>query len=226
MPITHFHATPPSRSVAEQVLELVKDNITDLSKLSIPPSNPLYEVYAWALPVEVGVYMSRIGEVPSEPVELFVAFDDADPRKVTGFVLFSPVPHSDACGVNYMAVSRSDRRRGIGSDLMKMVVDRYPHVELTCTVKTVPFYESLGFQVLDVHNTQVVMNTRSESSTGMMAVLNVAAIYESGDARAIHSRLVQRWGGREMRQAEKQLERHVAQLERQARAFVDARLNA
>jgi len=108
--------------------------------------------------------------------------------------------------------------------MIKELISRYPHTELTCTVKTVPFYESLGFQVLDVHNTQVVMNTRSASTTGMMAIIDVTTIYESQEASEIHKRLVQRWGIREMLRAEKQLERHVAQLQRQARAFVDARM--
>lgn len=172
-------------------------------------------------------HIQRIGAVPSEPVELLVAVavDEADPRVVVGFVLYSPVPtHPEACGINYMAVINSHRRRGIGRAMIKELISRYPHTELTCTVKTVPFYESLGFQVLDVHNTQVVMNTRSASTTGMMAIIDVTTIYESQEASEIHKRLVQRWGIREMLRAEKQLERHVAQLQRQARAFVDARM--
>lgn len=225
MPISLYHAAPPINTVSVQVLQLVEDNITDLSQLSVPPSNHLYDIYRWALPVEVAGYLRRIGQVPSEPVELLVAFDDADLKVVTGFLLYCPVPsHPDACGINYMAVRQSHRGRGIGSDLMKMLIARYPHAELTCTVKKVPFYESLGFRVLDTHNTQVVMNTRSASTPGLMAVIDVAPIYESIEAREIHGRLVQRWGRREMLQAEKQLERHAALLERQARTFVEARV--
>lgn len=224
MLITLYDGAPPSPDVGTQVLALVQDNITDLGMYSIPPSNHLYEIYRWALAIEVGEYMRRIGAVPTEPVELLVAFDDKNPAEVTGFVLFSAVPtHAEACGVNYMAVKQSHRRRGIGGELMKRVVAKYPHTELTCAVKKVPFYESLGFQVIDAHNTQVVMNTRSASSTGLMATLNVAPIYESADAKAIHSHLVQRWGMKEMVKAEKQLHRHVAQLARESEAFVKSR---
>ncbi|WP_339536083.1 GNAT family N-acetyltransferase [Pseudomonas hunanensis] len=198
--------------------------MTDLSMFAIPPSNLLHEVYRWALPVEVGGYLQRIGSEPSEPVELIVAFADDSPTDVVGFVLYSPVPtHPEACGINYMAVKASHRRRGIGRKLMEMVVDRHNHTELTCAVKKVPFYESLGFRVLDSHNTQVVMNTRDESTTGLMAVLNVTPIYESNEAKLIHDQLVQRWGRKEMINAAKQLERHTAQLTRQAQAFVQGR---
>lgn len=227
MSITRYHATPPSQVIGEKVLRLVEDNITDLSMVAVPPSNHLYEIYRWALPTEIGVYISRIGKVASEPVELLVAFDDAAPHEVVGFLLYSPVPtHPEACGVNYMAVKQSHRRRGIGTQLMKMLIGQHPHTELTCQIKKVPFYESLGLQVLDSHNTQVVMNTRSASTPGLMAVLDVKPIYESSEVREHHSALVQRWGLRAMIQAEKQLERHVAQLAQRAKAFVDAQPEA
>lgn len=220
--IMRFQASPPSHALGEQVIKLVEENITDLSMLSVPPSNHLYGIYHWALGIEVGSYMSRIGRVASEPVELLLAIDDAAGGEVVGFLLYSPVPtHPEACGVNYMAVKQSRRRRGIGSELMKEMVAQYPHAELTCSVKKVPFYQSVGFKVLDSHNTQVVMNTRSASTTGQMAVLNVSPIYESSEAKTLHNRLVQRWGLKAMTQAEKQLARHVGQLERQAKAFVD-----
>jgi GNAT superfamily N-acetyltransferase len=219
--MTCFHAIPPSQDLGEQVIRLVEENITDLSMLSVPPSNHLYGIYHWALGIEVGLYISRIGRVASEPVELLLAVDDAQAGEVVGFLLYSPVPtHPDACGVNYMAVKQSRRRQGIGSALMQMMIAKYPHAELTCPVNKVPFYQSIGFQVLDSHNTQVVMNTRSYSTTGKMAVLDVSPIYHSSEAKSLHSRLVQRWGLKAMKQAEKQLDRHVAQLERQAKAFV------
>lgn len=227
MSITLYDSAPPPGGVRSQILQLVHDNVTDLGMYSVPQSNLLYEIYSWALPVEVGEYMKRIGAIPSQPVELLVAFDGSAHEEVTGFVLYSPVPtHPDACGINYMAVKQTHRRRGIGGELMKSVVAMYPHTELTCTVKKVPFYESVGFQVLDTHNTQVVMNTRSASTTGLMATLDVAPIYESDDAIAIHRRLVKRWGMKEMVKAQKQLVRHIAQLVRQSEAFVKSRMQA
>ncbi|WP_213664172.1 GNAT family N-acetyltransferase [Stutzerimonas stutzeri] len=224
MLITRHHVSPPSQSIGIQLLQMVEEYVTDLSMLSVPASNPLYEVYRWALPIEVGAYIQRIGMNPNEPVELLLAVDEADPKVLVGFILYSPVPtHPEACGINYMAVSQSHRRRGIGQAMLKELIALYPHVELTCTIKKVPFYEAAGFIVLDAHDTQVVMNTRSASTPGMMAVVDVTSIYKSQEANEIHNRLVQRWGVREMRQAEKHLARHVAQLERQVKTFVEAR---
>lgn len=227
MPITLFHTMPPKQSVRDQILKLVEDNVTDLSMLAVPPSNLYFEVYRWALPTEIGAYIARVGQVPGEPVELLVAFDDLDPGHVTGFILYSPVPTlRDACGINYMAVKQSCRGQGIGSELMNMVIARYPHVELTCAVKRVPFYESLGFQVLGSHNTQIVMNTRSSSANGLMAVLDVSQIYESPQAKLVYAGIVQRWGEREVKRAESQLKRHVEQLRYQVEGFAKARLEA
>lgn len=225
--ISLYHSAPPGAPVESQVIKLVEDNITALSMLSVPSSNPLFDIYRWALPEEVAQYMRRIGIDPGAPAELLVSFSDTDPGEVTGFLLFAPVPSDpEACGINYMAVKRSCRRRGIGRALINSLVARYPHVELTCTIEKVPFYEALGFQVLDRHNTQVVMNTRSASSTGLIATLDVAPLYKSRTAKAMYSDLVQRWGIKKMLAAEKELARHVAKLERRAKTFVAYRLGS
>lgn len=217
-------APPPDR-VLHQILEMVADNFTDISMLGLPPSNPLSCVYSWALTYEISLYATRIGKIPTAPVELIVAYDDGNDTDVVGFLLYLPVPsHPDACGVTYMAVSQSHRRRGIGSAMMRECIARYSHVELTCFVKKVPFYESLGFQVLDTQNTQVVMNTRSASTTGNMVIVDTDSIHQMPHLKKIHDQLVQRWGSREMAKAVKQLERHVDQLKRKAAAYVRERL--
>lgn len=224
MPITRYHAHPISQDIGDQIVRLAADNVTDLSQNSVPPSNLLYEIFQWALPTEIGAYMSRIAEVPGEPVELLVAFDEVDNEVVTGFILYSPVPtHTEACGVNYMCVRQSHRRRGIGRELLRTLIGLYPHTELTCTIKKVPFYESIGMQVIDSHNTQIVMNTRSESTPGEMAVLNVQPIYNSPEASQIFDRLMQKWGPKEMKKAEKDLARLADQLARQAQHYVENR---
>ncbi|WP_010209893.1 GNAT family N-acetyltransferase [Pseudomonas amygdali] len=226
MIFTRYDTHPIPYGVGDQVIQLVTDNVTELSLNSVPPSNLMYEVFRWALPTEVGVYLSRISEELGKPVELLVAFDEVETEVVTGFVLYLPVAtHPEACGVNYMCVRQSHRCRGIGRELMRALIELYPHTELTCTIKKVPFYESAGMQVIDSHNTQIVMNTRSESTKGMMQILNVQPIYDSPEAGAIYDRLVQKWGLKEMRKAEKQLARHTDQLERQAREYVESRLN-
>lgn len=215
--------SPPDR-VALQIMTMVADNLTDLSMLGVPPSNLLHSVYCWALQYEIGLYLKGIGKAPSAPVELIVAYENDNDTDVAGFLLYLPIPsHPDACGVTYMAVKQSSRRRGIGSAMMREAMSRYPHVELTCFVKKVPFYESLGFKVLDTRNTQVVLNTRSASTTGMMGIIDTSQILNLPVVKQIHASLVQRWGIKEMAKAEKQLLRHKEQLERQASTFLTQR---
>jgi GNAT superfamily N-acetyltransferase len=215
---------PPPEEVLDQVLDLVVAYMSDLSMLAVPPSNLLYPFYEWALPREVGLYIMRIGQMPSAPVELVVAFADDDPSRVVGFLLYLPVPTvPDACGVTYMAVKQSYRGKGVGSAMMREAISRYPHVELTCPIKKVPFYERLGFRVLDAHNTQIVMNTREQSTTGMMGIVDVAAVYESAEAQKIKTALLSKWGRKPIGNAEAQLHRHVEQLARKAQAYVRER---
>ena len=217
--------TIPSDRVLEQILVIATDNLTELSMLGVPPSNPLHGLYCWSMQFEICMYIMRIGKMPDAPVELILAYDDDNDTDVVGFLLYSPVlSHPDACGVNYMAVKQSHRRRGIGSAMMREAISRYPHVELTCFVKKVPFYESLGFQVLDTQNTQVVMNTRSASTTGMMSIVDTSSFFSKPQARQIHDNLVKRWGVEEMTRAEIQLQWHVEQLKREASTFVSERL--
>lgn len=220
-----YSNAPPPAAVTRQVLEMVDCYLTDLSMLAVPPSNPLHSIYRWALPCEVDEYIQRIGRMPIAPVELIVAFDDSRPGDVVGFLLYLPVPtHPEACGVSYMAVKATHRGHGIGSTMMREAIARYPHVELTCPIKKVSFYERLGFKVIDSHNTQVVMNTRSQSTPGMMGVVDAGAIMQSAPVRQLHAQLVARWGRKVMLDAEKQLNRHTAQLAFKAEAFVRERL--
>ena len=225
MPIVLFHDSCPSGDITGQVLQLVVSYLTDLSMLAVPASNPLYRVYEWALPCEVDLYIQRIGRQPDAPVELIVAFAEDNPAEVVGFLLYLPVKsHPEACGINYMAVKKSHRRRGIGREMMERAIARYPHVELTCSVAKVPYYEKMGFQVLDSHHCQIVMNTRCESTPGMMGICDVEAIYRSPQVQQIQSQLLQRWGLKEIQNAQKQLERHAEHMTQKAMAFAQGRL--
>ncbi|POP90436.1 N-acetyltransferase, partial [Pseudomonas syringae pv. avii] len=78
MIITRYDTHPIPYGVGDQVIQLVTDNVTELSLNSVLPSNLMYEVFRWALPTEVGVYLSRISEEPGKPVELLVAFDEVE----------------------------------------------------------------------------------------------------------------------------------------------------
>jgi ribosomal protein S18 acetylase RimI-like enzyme len=183
-------------------------------------------VYQYAVGYEVHLYLEALNGAKGVAVELIVATDDEDPSKVIGFVLYLPIKDDpQACGVAYMAVQAGHRRRGVARQMLQDMLDRYPHAELTCTVAKVPWFESMGFQVLGVRGTHVLMNTRDHGSEGLMGLLDVTFIYSSVEVRQIHTYLLQKHGKRAMLDAEKQRDRHLDQMTRNAKAFVLDRLS-
>ena len=223
--ITHFK-TPCPEHLTSQILQLVVDNLTDISMIAIPPSNLLYNVYQYAIGYEVHLYLEALNGTKGVAVELLVATDEDDPEQVVGFLLYLPIQDDpDACGVAYMAVQADHRRQGIARRMLREMVGRYPHAELTCAVAKVPWFESMGFQVVGVRGTQVLMNTRDHSSDGLMGLLDVGPIYSSLEVRQIHTYLLQKHGKRAMVDAEKQRDRHLDQLTHKAHEFVRGRGN-
>ncbi|WP_223521441.1 GNAT family N-acetyltransferase [Pseudomonas sp. GL-B-19] len=222
--LTHF-AAPCPEHINSQILQLVVDNLTDISMVGIAPSNPLYNVYQYTVGFEVHLYLEALNGDKGIAVELIVATDDEDPSKVIGFLLYLPIKDDpQACGLAYMAVDAGYRRKGVARAMLQDMINRYPHAELTCAVAKVPWFESMGFQVLGVRGTQVLMNTRDHSSEGLMGLLDVASIYSSLEVRQIHHYLLQKHGQRAMIDAEKQRDRHLDQMTRNAKVFVLNRL--
>jgi len=222
--ITHFK-TPCPEHINSQILQMVVDYLTDISLVAIPPSNLLYNVYQYAIGYEVHLYLEALNGAKGLAVELLVATDDDDPEKVLGFLLYLPVKDDpDACAVAYMAVRTGHRRQGIARRMLREMVGRYPHAELTCAVAKMPYFESMGFQVLGVRGTQVLMNTRDHGTNGLRALLDVASIYSSLEVRQIHTYLLQKHGKRAMLDAEKQRDRHLDQMTYKANEFVRERL--
>jgi ribosomal protein S18 acetylase RimI-like enzyme len=223
--IRHFNSPCPE-PVNSQILQAVVDNLTDISAVALPPSNLLYNVYQYAIGYEVHLYLEALNGSKGIAVELIVAMDDDDPDKVIGFLLYLPVKDdAQACGVAYMAVDAGHRRRGVARSMVRQMLARYPHAELTCAVAKVPYFEAMGFQVLGVRATQVLMNTRDHGSGGLMGLLDTAAIYSSLEVRQIHTYLLQKHGKRAMIDAEKQRDRHLDQMTRKASEFVRERLD-
>jgi hypothetical protein len=156
---------------------------------------------------------------------LIVATDEQDPATVIGFLLYLPVQDDpEACAVAYMAVQARHRRQGVARAMLQNMLSRYPHAELACFIAKVPYFEALGFQVVGARGPQVLMNTRDHGTDGLLAVLDVAPIYRSVEVRQIHTYLLQQHGKRAMVDAEKQRDRHLDQMTRQVRAFVQQRL--
>jgi GNAT superfamily N-acetyltransferase len=217
------YETPCPEPINAQILQMVVDYLTDISMVAIPPSNLLYNVYQYAIGYEVHLYLEALCGSKGIAVELIVALDEQE--QVIGFLLYLPVKDDpEACGVAYMAVHASHRRKGVARAMMQDMLARYPHAELTCAVEKVPAFESMGFQLRGVRGTQVLMNTRDYSTDGLMGLLDVASIYSSLEVRQIHTYLLQKHGKRAMIDAEKQRDRHFDQMTHKARMFVHARL--
>ena len=225
MPVITLLQTSPDEPIKGQILQMVVDYLTDISSVALPPSNPLYSLYQYGIGYEVHLYLEALSGARGIPVELLVATDEQDPSRLLGFVLYLPVQDDpQACAVAYMAVLAKHRRQGIARALLGQVRERYPHVELACAVGKVAYFEAMGFQVLGARGPQVLMNTRDHATEGLLAVLDVAPIYRTLEVQQIHAYLLKQHGKRAMVDAEKQRDRHLDQLTRQARAFVQQRL--
>ena len=218
------YTTPCPEPINGQILQMVVDNLTDISSVALPPSNLLYNIYQYAIGFEVHLYLEALDGSKGIAVELIVVTEARDPEKVIGFLLCLPVKDDpEACGVAFMAVQAGVRRQGVARAMMRDVLERYPHTELACAVEKVPAFEAMGFQVRGARGTQVLMNTRDYGTDGLMGVLDVAAIYNSLEVRQIHTYLLQKHGKRAMVDAEKQRDRHLDQLVRKVRFFVQGR---
>ncbi|WP_339435698.1 GNAT family N-acetyltransferase [Pseudomonas orientalis] len=216
------YTTPCPEPVNSQILQMVVDNLTDISSVALAPSNLLYNIYQYAIGFEVHLYLEALDGSKGISVELVVAMQD---ETVVGFCLYLPVKDDpQACGVAFMAVHAGFRRQGVARAMLDDVLARYPHAELACSVEKVPAFEAMGFKVRGVRGTQVLMNTRDYGTDGLMGVLDVAAIYSSLEVRQIHTYLLQKHGKRAMVDAEKQRDRHLDQLTRKVRVFVSERL--
>lgn len=220
--------TPPPESMKGQVLRMVVDYLSDISPVSLPSSNPLYQLYQYLVGLEVHRYLDSMdGAQPGKP-ELIMALDSDDPASLLGFALYLPyVDDSEACVLAYLAVQASHRRQGIGRAMVDAMLARYPHGEVACVAGKVPYFEALGFLPLAVRGPQVVMNTRSQPSDGMVAMQDLQPIFQSTEVRQIHAYLVKQHGHQAMREAEQERDRLLDQLAEQAehltRAYASAK---
>lgn len=223
--LSHFKSAPPE-AVRMQIVQLAGMNATELSLTNIRPDNQLFPLYRLMLGIEVATYLNCMGAPDSLPTEVLVAFDDANPLMVVGFLLYMPLDdRSDAAGVLYMAVENAFRGRGIGSALVEGLLDRRPDVGLSCFPDKVGFYEALGFEVVGVHATQIKMGTRRDHSGGQMRTLDQNEIARAPAVRKLAASLVQSAGQAGYDAAEEALVSDVERLCIQARAAYQASLS-
>ncbi|MFI8480218.1 GNAT family N-acetyltransferase [Pseudomonas sp. NPDC078700] len=221
--LMHLDTSPPE-ALNTQVLQMVVDYFSDISPVSLTPSNPLYQLYQYVIGYEVHMYFQAMNSTLDSAPKLILALDDEDPSLVLGFALYLPSQDDEeACTLAYLAVKASHRRRGIANALLQRMVAERPHAELACSVSKVPTFESLGFQVLAAQGPHVVLSTRDHRSSGMVAVQDLAPIFHSKEVRQIHAYLVQQHGKKAMSDAESKRDRLLDQMAYQAQALVKER---
>ncbi|UPQ81626.1 GNAT family N-acetyltransferase [Pseudomonas knackmussii] len=214
--LTHLN-TPPPESMKNQVLQMVVDYLSDISAVSLPPSNPLYQLYQYVVGLEVHRYLDSMDGAQAGKPELIMALDADDPASLLGFALYLPyVDDPDACSLLYLAVQDSHRRQGVGRAMVEAMLARYAHAEVACVAGKVPYFEALGFLPVAARGPQVVMNIRSQPSNGALAVQDLEPIFQSEEVRQIHTYLVKQHGTEAMSDAEKARDHRLDELAQQA----------
>lgn len=219
--------TPPPESMKSQVLQMVVDYLSDISPVSLPPSNPLYQLYQYVVGFEVHRYLDSMDGAQAGKPELIMALDAEDPANLLGFALYLPyVDDCEACSLLYLAVQETHRRQGIGRAMVEAMVERYPHAEVACVAGKVAYFEAQGFMPLAARGPQVVMNTRSQASDGTLAVQDLAPIFRSQEVRQIHGYLVKQHGPEAMSDAEQQRDQLLDEMAQQATHLMQTSLVA
>lgn len=216
--------SPPPEALKSQVLQMVVDYLSDISPVSLTPSNPLYQLYQYVVGYQMHLYLQAMDSTLDSSAQLILALDDLDPSQVLGFALYLPAKDDPAaCTLVYLAVKAGQRRRGIARAMLQCMVTRHPHAELACVASKVPTFEAMGFQVLAARGPQVLMSTREQRSDGLVAVQDLTPIYQSEEVRQIHAYLVKQHGKQVMGEAEKQRDRLLDQMAQRAQALVGER---
>ena len=95
---------------------------------------------------------------------------------------------------------------------------------LACAQGKVPCFEALGLAVEGVRDTQVLMASGAAAGDGVLVMLDVAPVWRTLEVQQIHSYLLKQHGRKSMVEAEKKRDRHLDELARHARAFVQERV--
>lgn len=221
------HFSPPDYSTLQQIVAIVIADAESLSMAAVPASNPLSSIHDLVLALEINAYIEAVGRNDELHSGLIVATDGSVPGRVMGFLVFQGLVNvPEGCGINYMAVVVSDRRKGVARAMVQEVVNSYPHATLTCPISKVPFYEGLGFTVVGARHNQVRMNTSGFSTSNIQNVLNAEAFLRHPQVVRAQQGLIQKHGPKVLRDAEKQIQREVSRASKRASIYVQERLAA
>lgn len=143
------------------VMAMAEDNLVSLSKQVITEDSPIFGLARVKLLQEIGRYLDGIGQ-PGIPFHLIVALkEEADGDRLLGFMVYTTRIQGDpsVAGLNYAAVAKPERRKGVLREMMATLQSSYPIVALTCSIENVPIYEALGFYPKGASGTHVTMES-------------------------------------------------------------------
>lgn len=224
--ITHYK-TPPSGRILQQIIQITVNNVPALHMVAPQPSNPLYPVYEFALAAEIEIYVQRLGESDPHRGNLVVATDDSDPDRVVGFLIYLDAENDPlTCAICYMAVAADRRRRGIARAMVEVVLSRRPWATLTCAIEKAPYYEAMGFSVAGHRDNQITLSNWEYDDGIRVAVIDPTSLIQTPEVAGLHGQLVQKYGPKQIRDAEKKQNREMARAVEKARAFAAQRAAA
>jgi hypothetical protein len=213
--------SPPPEALKSQVVQMVVDYFSDISPMSLRPSNPLYQLYQYVTGYQMHLYLHAMDSARQDSAQLILALDDQDPSQVLGFALYLPSKADpEACTLVSMAVQTGQRQRGVARAMLQRTLSHHPQAELACVAGQVPIFAAMGFQVLAAQGPQVLMSTRDYRADGMAELQDLTPIYQSAEVRQIHAYLVKQHGRPAMSAAEKQRDRLLDQMSQRAQALV------
>lgn len=206
-------------SLQNQVLQLVVDSLTDISPVSLPPSNALFALYQYVIGYEMHLYLQAMQGAENLGPRLCLALDSEDPSQILGFALaLSAQDRSGHIFLHSVAVKACARHQGIGRAMVEKISTLGAQTDVACIADKVAYFEALGFQVLAARGPQVLLSNHTQASQADFAVQDLAPIFASKEVAQIHHYLLQRQGRKNMLDAEQKRDRtldlltHKAQL--------------
>ncbi len=146
--LSRLDSVPPE-SFQNQIRELVIHHVGELSSVAITADNPLYPLYQYGVGMEVHQYLQALDGTRGLAVALTLALDAEAPDQLLGFALSLPAEDDEqACSLAFLAVRPSHRRQGIARALLSDLQARHACVELNAFASQVPWFETMGMQVV------------------------------------------------------------------------------
>ncbi|MNG89899.1 Acetyltransferase (GNAT) family protein [compost metagenome] len=221
--LSRLDSVPPE-SFQNQIRQLVIEHVGELSSVAISSDNPLYPLYQYGVGMEVHHYLQALDGSHGLSVTLTLALDADAPEQLLGFALALPAKDDDqACALAFLAVRPSHRRQGIARALLGDLQARYACVELNAFPGQVPWFETMGMQVVAADGPQVLMSSTGQPSGALVGRLDIEPLYQTHEVHQIHTYLLNQQGEDAMIEAEQMRDERLDALAVQAQACVNQR---